>query len=836
MEASGNYWADGCWHHNSGKTYGLAADIFRHIFWNAGAKAVVARHTETSNVATSIDTFKQFFEDMGSGFNEDGSNGLFKLWANPNKFRVPSRLAIERMQAEKDAGRLKTKSERLAWIDAVGDRLCGTIEFKGLPDITTGESKLRGMECSYLALVEADQIERRFFDLSFACLRWKGADPSTCDAKGYIVDKSLVLDTNPPGNSHWIAQLERDQRLLPPASRMMSFWHIPTDENAANLPPNYIRDQIMLPYANNPAMIDRMRYGKYADAFDGKPVFYAYRTEHHEYNKPDRMSWPHGAILGVGMDVGTNNASVICAIKTFGIHQYLWALREIILTGSDTDRQCLVLLETLAREYPWWNGSNPLYPREVCPETRFFCDPAARNSAFTKSGPTASALAVMQSHGIFPGMKTGLNIQPKVATCNRLLQQFHLNESGEAVYHFRIDSQRCPTLTRGLAGLLRYPAQGEPGFGDDKPLKGDLVEHVDHVCFVAGTMVQTPTGERSIESLRVGDLVLTRNGARRVESAFNRMAPVREFQFSNGTKTISTDDHPYWSETKRAMIPVALLTHEDTLISCKPIQKKLSSVGRFIDATLTRLDAATAFISRTTRRICTTLFGRRRMVPDQRECTSTIGTGIPQTIASTISNCSRQNSTSETFTPLQSERELRQEFLMRFDLLPQPGMVRPKVTSGIAAMPWIRDLGSSCKRSGNAIIAVTNTHSNQQPESSNERDSVQIIAARHGVARLVWTSWIAFVNFATRRFGSIDTCRQNAVHVVAASASANERRVFNVTVEGEHEYFANGLLVSNCDGFAYLVNNALAIAEEPHTGSMRSARDESRFTEPQRRV
>ena len=29
--------------------------------------------------------------------------------------------------------------------------------------------------------------------------------------------------------------------------------------------------------------------------------------------------------------------------------------------------------------------------------------------------------------------------------------------------------------------------------------------------------------------------------------------------------------------------------------------------------------------------------------------------------------------------------------------------------------------------------------------------------------------------------------------------------VYNITVEGEHEYFANGILVSNCDAMLYIV-------------------------------
>lgn len=32
-------------------------------------------------------------------------------------------------------------------------------------------------------------------------------------------------------------------------------------------------------------------------------------------------------------------------------------------------------------------------------------------------------------------------------------------------------------------------------------------------------------------------------------------------------------------------------------------------------------------------------------------------------------------------------------------------------------------------------------------------------------------------------------------------------RVYNLTVAGDHEYFANGLLVSNCDAARYLYND-----------------------------
>lgn len=470
-----------CGGRGSGKTFGLAQDATEHIWHNAGAKVIIARQTEASQADSSIDTFLTYFESLGPGW-EPASTGLFQVWGGGRKIRVPSRLALERLAEVRES--LKHRSDIAHWIATVGDALCGHIHFRGLPAAEKG--KFRGMECSYLALVEADQIAQWQFSLSLACLRWKGADPKTCDEKGFIKDRCVVLDTNPPSESHWIAQLEAKEKAKPTHERIMRFWHLNTYENEHNLPANYIRDTILLPYADNPPMLERMLWGRYADAFDGKPVYYAYRRAQHEYEgirdpvtqQPKRMPWINGATLIASMDVGTNNASVISAYKQHRGHLYWWVLREIILTGSDTDRQCIELLKMLANEFPFWNTGTP-----VCPQTLFFCDPAARNSAFTARGPTSSALMVMQTHGIFPGMKIAAHLQPTIASVNRLLQQHHQERAGSditTIWHFKIDVHRCPTLARGLRGGYRYPTKDEPGYGNDQPLKGALCEHLDH--------------------------------------------------------------------------------------------------------------------------------------------------------------------------------------------------------------------------------------------------------------------------------------------------------------------------------------------------------------------
>lgn len=461
----------------AGKTVGLAEDITGHIFQNAGAKAIVARETEISQSDSSIESFWRYFESLGPLYSPGGP-GLFRSWNNGRTFRIPSRLAIERMQEE--CSHMTTRAEIAHWILTKGDKLCGYIEFRGLPNADKG--KFRGMECSYFAIVEADQVAEKQFQLALACLRWKGTDPDTCDEKGFIRDKCVVLDTNPPSEQHWIAEFEKRQSELPKHDRVADFWHISTYENEHNLPANYIRDHILLPYAHNPAMIERMIWGRYADAFDGKPVVYAFQRGLHEWtpSRPgEQMPWMHGARMIIGMDVGVHNFSCISAVKEHKGHTYWHALKEIYLTDSDTDRQCLELLRVLAEQFPFWNN-NP----QVCPEVRFVCDPAARNKAFTKKGPSESALAVMHSHGIFPAFKIGAGLDKSLAVENRLMQQRHVEKLADGtertVYHFKISSTGCPTLCRALRGEYRYPLLGEPGYGSGDPLKGELCNGADH--------------------------------------------------------------------------------------------------------------------------------------------------------------------------------------------------------------------------------------------------------------------------------------------------------------------------------------------------------------------
>jgi hypothetical protein len=86
----------------------------------------------------------------------------------------------------------------------------------------------------------------------------------------------------------------------------------------------------------------------------------------------------------------------------------------------------------------------------------------------------------------------------------------------------------------------------------------------DHGCFIAGTAIETDQGSKSIESIRSGDMVLTRVGYRRVTASdlTDKNASIWEVQLSNGRCLLGTQNHPIWAE-KQGFIALHALRYGD---------------------------------------------------------------------------------------------------------------------------------------------------------------------------------------------------------------------------------------------------------------------------------
>lgn len=441
----------------SGKTTGVAVEVVSHCFHNAGARVYILRKTQLSNADTTGETFEQqVFPNLGTGYVDTGLS-LFKKIDGGKKFRLPSRKAIELFNTWQAANPNCSKAQKLQWLDSIGDRYCSFVIFAGVPEERYRATRFRGFECSLLVFVEADQLSKEDLRLGSACLRWKGADPATCDDLGFIKDRGVILDTNPPSKKHWIAKMEEETR----GQVSVKFWHIKTKENAHNLPEGYVED-LEVQYKDNPAMFNRMLLGEYDDAFDGQRVLFAFSEQHAEKNLP----WPKGSYLIRGWDFGTTQAVVWSAYWEENGDEYWWDLHEYFAQQTDVERQCRAVTEITNKFFPFWND------RAVCAGVRDYCDIAGNQVK-----DTGSSVAVLRSNGFFPGWQA-MGLQQSLAVYNRLLEK--RNKFGNLVY--RIDPDSCPMLYVASRGGYRYPEEGEPGFGGNEPLKGNEGGNYDHIA------------------------------------------------------------------------------------------------------------------------------------------------------------------------------------------------------------------------------------------------------------------------------------------------------------------------------------------------------------------
>lgn len=422
------------------------------------------RKTQVSNQDTSVKTFNDAYDRMGYRVGIDEELSLFRKWNGGLKVRLPSADSITAYNEFMAKGE-HTRQQIASWIDNEGDRLCSYLEFRGLKDEQKSEGQLRGYECSMFIMVEADLMEERDVDLAVGCLRWKDAYGDQID------DYCIVLDTNPPNPDHWIAELENKHA----GSERYQFWHIPTSENRPNLPRGYI-ENLEEQYKDKPAHYRRYLLGEYADLYEGKPVYFAYKGDKHAW---EDLPWPKGAYLVRGWDFGSTHAVTFSAYFKLDheIHgrlipfEYWWDLLEFYDEQSDTERQCRAVHEIMDSQFPFASD------RSICSGVMDFCDPAG-----AARRDTGQSTSVLNANGFFPSWQTRVrSLHTTIAIGNRLMEL----KDPKGRHQYRIDKKGCPRLHRAQAGEYRYPFKGEPGYTSGEPIKGPRANGADHIADAA---------------------------------------------------------------------------------------------------------------------------------------------------------------------------------------------------------------------------------------------------------------------------------------------------------------------------------------------------------------
>lgn len=342
----------------------------------------------------------------------------------------------------------------------------------------------------------------------------------------------------------------------------------------------------------------------------------------------------------------------------------------------------------------------------------------------------------------------------------------------------------------------------------------DKKSRFDHICFAAGTMILTPCGERRIEDIRAGDLVMTRYGAFPVRAAriTSPEAQIFGVRLDNGRRLIATPDHPFWT-AERGFLPLRELTPSATLYSCQKLNASslMASCFGAIRSRRTETPGSTSRrLQRTERPAlgdCTKRSGRLLTAQSLAGITSTTETATRSITRWTTSKPSQRRGTWLTTAPNPSGSRAAE----RQGSLSESGIW---LLNGTDPTLGVRGIASTESEHGRgARLSTSLVHgAESQPacaSSAVSGISVQTPARRRSATPQGSTTSTASAHRASEPFGSTDTERPLRVRGVAAHISAvrpaGSAPVYNLTVDGPHEYFAEGVLVSNCDAMDYLL-------------------------------
>jgi hypothetical protein len=314
----------------------------------------------------------------------------------------------------------------------------------------------------------------------------------------------------------------------------------------------------------------------------------------------------------------------------------------------------------------------------------------------------------------------------------------------------------------------------------------------DH-CFVAGTMIETDRGEVPIEAIRVGDLVLTQQGFFPVKiSGHTGDREVITRTFSNGRNLTGTPEHRILLSGVATNTLIGL-TEYDTLCAKENCAwlKRSNTGGGFGEDTQNRNGGRIASIFMRARNAAAYLFAS--IVESGR-----IITGRSQMVAtSTTSMETRRTTTQATSLAFPLERILpstgnnfHTNLANRLGSAPPSGTARPPAELGTP---------SKIAKTG-AIKSRFQKHALCAAKRLNQKDqqrSAQTTVSLNSVATVASTTRPASANGATKTSPATNTASR-LFAVGPAIRGTQTQTVYNLGVDGPHEYFANGILVANC--------------------------------------
>lgn len=353
-----------------------------------------------------------------------------------------------------------------------------------------------------------------------------------------------------------------------------------------------------------------------------------------------------------------------------------------------------------------------------------------------------------------PRLPGGHRISIIAPTLGDALESFITGPSGLQVHDPRV---KVRTGLGGTHVLFHNGASGKV-FGAHTKADIERLRSGGNRCAAEGTMVRTEFGEKPIESIRAGERVWTRNGLRRVLAVWdNGVRNVRRYEFADASVRL-TDDHKVW--TDRGWLEASFVATNDTVLVWENTEAQSPTTA----CAGTRAPMATT------------------KTPHVDCCTDTCGNANADPFPTDTKSTTPTTTSKTTGSPTSS-------------LSPQPN-TGPSTTTNAGLTGTAREGAPH----GTASHTETCHAPCAEPSSSHGQPSTPSTAdvpagTGHHAHRLNGCAWCA-QNGSPYETGLLPV-RVRAT-ALRSTPTVSASRVYDLTVEHDHEFFADGLLVSNC--------------------------------------
>ena len=332
----------------------------------------------------------------------------------------------------------------------------------------------------------------------------------------------------------------------------------------------------------------------------------------------------------------------------------------------------------------------------------------------------------------------------------------------------------------------------------------------DHACFPAGTKVLTSLGERPIEDVKTGDIVLTRYGGFPVSATMSRLADELYEVRTKDNIVQATGNHPFWTKDHWTCVDALRYGIMVACLNRKQLSSMVYHLGGILSHQEENYGTTTPLLEKTSSRELGGFirkYGRKSLGIFQKATQSIIETETPLTMISPTLNVLREGNISESMEKKEIMGRKSFSTWQKYVLWLLFGMALKREESGIEDMQGSSNLEYS--PNGEDVNIAQKTIR----QKDLYHDSAPIGVSLHGGGKkelMTSLNPVFSVRISSLPISIKGTSIAHTPVLENRRLPQKMQRVYNLEVSMVHEYIANGFIVSNCDAARYGLRHAFA--------------------------